>query len=226
MKAWPHPIKAVIFDNDGLLLDTEPIYARVHQELTGHFLDWDFRRKLIGRTGPAACGLIVKEYGMNETALEYLARRDARLQEEFPKSQLFPGAKEIVSAMIEKKIPIALATSSNRANFETKIVNLKEFFAQFGAITCGDEVKAGKPDPEIFLTSMKKIGNFKPENVLVFEDAPLGVKGSNNAGMPVVMIPDPELPMPIAIEEVDSHPTIMLRSLHDFKFEDFDWEIE
>ena len=225
MKAWPYPIQAIIFDNDGLLLDTEPIYAYVHQELTGHFLDWDFRRKLLGRTGPAACDLIVKEYNMNETAMEYLKRRDFRLKEEFPKSKLFPGAKEIIQEVLKRKIPIALATSSNRDNFETKIINHKNFFQQFQFITCGDDVSKGKPDPEIFLISMKKLNFLKPENILVFEDAPLGVKGANNAGMPVIMIPDPELPMPESIEEVDAHPTLILKSLNEFNFDLFNWDI-
>lgn len=222
-KVWPHPIYAVVFDNDGLLLDTEPIYAKVHQELTGHFLDWDFRRKLMGLTGPAACKLIVKEYGLPYTWEEYIKIRDEALIKVFPTAQLFPGAKELVKNILARNIPIALATSSNRGNFVYKIVNHKEFFDQFPIITCGDEVSKGKPDPEIFLTSMKKLGFIKPENILVFEDAPNGVKGANNAGMPVVMVPDPDLPMPIAIEEVDAHPTVICKSLKDFDFDAFEW---
>lgn len=222
-KVWPHPIYAIVFDNDGLLLDTEPLYAIVHEQLTGHHLDWDFRKKLMGRTGPAACALIVKEYNMKYTWQEYIKIRDAELQKIFPSAKLFPGAKELLEEVCKRNIPHALATSSNRANFLTKIVNHKEFFDQFPIITCGDEVTEGKPSPEIFLTSMKKLGFIKPENILVFEDAPAGVKGANNAGMPVVMIPDPELPMPESIEEIDAHPTIILKSIKDFDFNAFEW---
>lgn len=222
-KVWPHPIHAVVFDNDGLLLDTEPIYAKVHEQLTGHFLDWDFRRRLMGRTGPDACSLIVKEYGMKYTNLEYLKIRDEALIKVFPEAKLFPGAVELVNGIKERGVPFALATSSNRGNFEVKITHHHDFFGQFQEITCGDEVKNGKPNPEIFLTSMKKLGFTKPENILVFEDAPLGVRGANNAGMPVVMVPDPDLPMPIAIEEVDAHPTIIVKSLKDFDFNAFIW---
>ena len=222
-KVWPHPIYAIVFDNDGLLLDTEPLYAIIHEKLTGHHLDWDFRRKLMGRTGPSACELIVKEYNMPYTWQEYIKIRDEELKKIFPTSKLFPGAKELLDEVVRRKIPRALATSSNRDNFVTKIVHHKEFFDQFDCITCGDEVSAGKPNPEIFLTSMKKLGFINPENILVFEDAPLGVKGANNAGMPVVMIPDPELPMPLSIEEVDAHPTIILKSIKDFDFNAFEW---
>ena len=63
----------------------------------------------------------------------------------------------------------------------------------------------------------------KPENILVSEDAPNGVKGANYAGMEVVMVPDPELPMSSSIEEVDAHPTVIIKSLNDFNFDVFEW---
>jgi pseudouridine-5'-monophosphatase len=211
--SYPHPIHGIIFDNDGCLLDTENLYAVVHEQLTGHFLDWEFRRKLMGRTGPDACSLIVKQYGMNEDPLHYLARRDAELKKIFPTSKLFPGAEEAVAYALRHKIPIALATSSNRDNFVTKIVNHDAFYKQFGSIICGDEVVNGKPNPELFFKSMAAIGVEDPKNCLVFEDAPLGVKAANNAGMPVIMIPDPDLPVEIALAEAGAVPTLRWKSL-------------
>lgn len=225
MKAWPHPIRAIIFDNDGLLLDTEGIYAVVHEELTGHHLDWDFRRQLMGLTGPDACSLIVKKYGFDEDPIHYMNRRDAKLVHLFPDAKLFPGAIEIVKAFIDMKIPLALATSSHRGNFDNKISKKHDFYNQFPSVVTGDEVSKGKPDPEIFIKSMEKLGisGIKPENVLVFEDAPAGVRGANNAGMPVIMIPDPELPMPLAIDELGAKPTLIIKSLNDFDFNSFEW---
>jgi pseudouridine-5'-monophosphatase len=176
----------------------------------------------MGRTGPDACALIVEKYGIQEPPLVYLARRDAELQKIFPEAKLFPGAVEVVKYAVDRGLPVALATSSNRANFVTKIVNHKEFYSQFKAITCGDEVSSGKPNPEIFLRSMRSLGLDDPKGVLVFEDAPIGVRAANNAGMPVVMVPDPGLDLVPALEEVDAHPTYILSSLVDFDWTVFD----
>jgi pseudouridine-5'-monophosphatase len=210
---YPHPIRGVIYDNDGVLLDSEGLYARVHKQLTGHALDWDFRSKLMGRTGPDACALIVAKYGLSETPLAYLARRDEELKKIFPEARLFPGAVELVRYAAERGVPVALATSSNRGNFVTKIVNHTEFYSQFRSIICGDEVSAGKPNPELFLRSMQALGLDDPKSVLVFEDAPIGVRAANNAGMPVVMVPDPALDLEPALAEVDAHPTYIAASL-------------
>jgi pseudouridine-5'-monophosphatase len=209
---YPHPIHGIIFDNDGCLLDTEHLYEIVFERLTGH-VDKEFRRQLQGLTGPDACALIVKHYGMDEDPLHYQARRDAELQKIFPAAQLFPGAEEVVAYALSRNLPIALATSSNRDNFVTKIVNHDAFYKQFHSIICGDEIVKGKPNPEIFLKSMAAIGVGDPKNCLVFEDAPLGVKAANNAGMPVVMIPDPELPLENALAETGAVPTVLWKSL-------------
>ena len=224
MQPYPFPIEGIIFDNDGLLMDTEGLYAIVHEQLTGHKLEWDFRRRLMGLTGPAATTLIVKEYNMDETPEHYLARRDAELHKIFPTAKLFPGAEELVNTMLEKKIPLALATSSNRANFDVKITHHGPFYAKFKSIICGDEVTHGKPNPELFLKSMESIGVSDPKRVLVFEDAPAGVKAANNAGMPVIMVPDPELPLEIALKEADAHPTYIFKSLKDVDLSLFQWK--
>ncbi|OHT09344.1 haloacid dehalogenase-like hydrolase family protein [Tritrichomonas foetus] len=222
-KVWPHPIEAIIFDNDGLLLDTEGIYVLVLEQMMGRKLEWDLRRKLIGRTGPDACSILVKEMGIDEDPIHFLNRRDENLKKIFPTAKFFDYAVEIVKeAKINRKIPIAVATSSNRANYEVKISNKHDFYDLFDSVICGDEVENGKPNPELFLKSMEKLGVKNPQNVLVFEDAPTGVKGANNAGMPVVQVPDPELPAD-ANQEAGAQPTLVLKSLREFDFDKFDW---
>jgi pseudouridine-5'-monophosphatase len=220
---YPHAIQGIIYDNDGLLLDTENLYAKVHHQMTGHVLDWDFRRRLLGRTGPDACALIVQEYNMDEDPLSFLARRDVELRKLFPTAKLFPGAEAVVRFTRSLRLPTALATSSHRRNFLTKIVNHTEFYTQFDSVICGDEVSAGKPNPELFLKSMNAIGLTEPRSVLVFEDAPLGVKAANSAGMSVVMIPDPELDLEPALAEVDAHPTFVWKSLLDIDWSMFNF---
>ena len=223
--AWNYPIKGVICDIDGLLLDTEPIFVEAMHDATGYPLSHEFHLKLMGRSGFEAAPWILAEYNLHYTEQEIVDRIDDALKTRLPEAKLFPGAPRLVEEIKKKRgIPMALATGSNRVNFGTRTNPHKEFFSQFDASTCGDEVSAGKPHPEIFLKSMKKLGFDNPQNILVFEDAPAGVKCANNAGMPVVMVPDPNLDLESALKEYDAHPTIILKNLSDFDPSKFKFE--
>lgn len=222
-KAWPHEIKAVICDIDGLLLDTEPIFVEAMHAATGYPLSREFHRKLMGRSGFEAAPWIIDEYKLDCTEKEIIDRIDDALKVRLPAAKLFPGTQKLVEGCKMRKIPMALATGSNRVNFGTRTNPHKEFFDQFDASTCGDEVSAGKPNPEIFLKSMTKLGITDPKSVLVFEDAPAGVKCANNAGMAVVMIPDADLPLESSLAEFDAHPTVLLKSMEEFDFNLFNF---
>ena len=224
-KVWNHPIKAIIFDVDGLLLNTEDIYADVHKELTGNPLDWEFRKQIMGKPDLVVGDMTVKKYNLTYSAEEYCKKKDKILVELYPQAKFLKGATKVLDEVFKRNIPRAVATGAIRANFELKIVHHKDYFGQFKVIQTGDDVKQGKPNPEIFLTTMQKLGFTNPENILVFEDSPTGVKCANNAGMPVVMVPDPSLPMPISIDELGAKPTVLLHSLEEFDFNQFNWEV-
>ncbi|OHT03726.1 haloacid dehalogenase-like hydrolase family protein [Tritrichomonas foetus] len=221
---WEHPIKGVVCDIDGLLLDTEPIFVDAMHEATGYPLSHEFHLRLMGRSGFEAAPWIRDEYGLSYSDEEIIDRIDQALKKRLGNAKLFPGAPGLINGFKTRGIPLALATGSNRINFSTKTNPHKEFFDQFDGVTCGDEVSLGKPNPEIFLKSMKKIGIDDPQNILVFEDAPAGVKCANNAGMPVVMVPDPSLDLEKALAEYDAHPTIILKDLSEFDFNCFKFE--
>ena len=222
-KVWEHKIKAVICDIDGLLLDTEPIFVDAMHEATGYPLSEAFHRRLMGRSGFEAAPWIRDEYNLTYSDQEIIDRIDDALKKRLSMAHLFPGAPGLIDGFRQRKIPLALATGSNRVNFETRTNPHRQFFDQFQASTCGDEVSAGKPNPEIFLKSMRKLGIDDPRSVLVFEDAPAGVKCANNAGMAVVMVPDKDLPLESALAEFDAHPTVILKKLEDFDFNIFDY---
>jgi pseudouridine-5'-monophosphatase len=220
---WPHPIKAIICDIDGLLLDTEPIFAEAMNEATGYPLTPDFHRKLMGRSGFEAAPWIKEKYNLSYSHEEIIERIDVALKSRLGKAKLMRGVIPLISGFKARKLPLGLATGSNRTNFKVRTDPHSEFFSQFDAATCGDEVSKGKPDPEVFLTSMRKLGIDTPENCLVFEDAPAGVKAANNARMAVVMVPDPNLPLESSLAEFDAHPTVLLTSLEEFDFGKFNF---
>lgn len=223
--AWDHPIKGVVCDIDGLLLDTEPIFVEAMHDATGYPLSHEFHLKLMGRSGFEAAPWIIEEYKLPYTEQEIIDRIDNALKTRLSEAKLFPGAIRLVEEFkVKRQIPMALATGSNRVNFATRTDPHPHFFGQFDASTCGDEVSAGKPNPEIFLKSMKKLGLDCPQNILVFEDAPAGVKCANNAGMPVVFVPDPNLDIEAALKQFDAHPTITLKKLSDFDINQFKFE--
>lgn len=103
---------------------------------------------------------------------------------------------------------------------DVKTGNHKELFSLFGHKVMGStdpDVKMGKPSPDIFLVAASRFpDNPKPENCLVFEDAPNGVIAARSAGMQVVMVPDPKCP-----EDARKNATLVLNTLEEIKLEDF-----
>jgi pseudouridine-5'-monophosphatase len=86
------------------------------------------------------------------------------------------------------------------------------------------KLRSLKPHPEIFLLAAARWGDIRPEQALVFEDSPVGIKTANNAAMPAVFVPDPDMPdQQGALAELGAVPTVTIKSLLDFDFDLFDW---
>lgn len=133
---------------------------------------------------------------------------------------LITGAERLVRHLHQHKIPIALATSSGADSVEVKTKNHRELFELFNHKVMGSsdpDVKEGKPAPDIFLVAASRFPDKPaPAQCLVFEDAPNGVTAAIAAGMQAVMVPDERVE-----EEQRKHATVVLRSLEDFRPEDF-----
>lgn len=190
-------ITHIIYDLDGLLLDTEPFYTKAHQIVAaryGKVFDWSVKSKMIGLRAEDSAKVMIEALRLPVSVSEYLEQRRHLLEELFPQAEPLPGAVRLTRHLHQFAIPQAVATSSDRDYFELKTTRHREWFSIFECGVLGDdpEIKHGKPAPDVFLIAARRM-NAAPEQCMVFEDSPPGIEAARAAGMIAIAVPDPNM---------------------------------
>jgi HAD superfamily hydrolase (TIGR01509 family) len=182
---------AVIFDLDGVLIDSEDTWNRAREQLVeecGGVWRADAQRAMMGMSSVEWSRYMREQLGapMSEEAIS--ARVVERLEHIYRRQlPLIPGAREAVRAL-SPRWPLAIASSANRALIAL-VLELACLSDCFGAMVSSEEVPRGKPAPDVYLEAARRIG-CEPSSCAAVEDSANGIRSASEAGMKVVAIPN------------------------------------
>ncbi|MBN1304792.1 MAG: HAD family phosphatase [Anaerolineales bacterium] len=188
-------IKALIFDFDGLILDTETPEFQAWQDLYreyGQILNAETWGQIVGGTAASDFDPLIylQELVGAPLDLEMVeSRKKARDAELIAAQPIRPGIVDYLNSADQKGIKLAVASSSTHSWVDTHLTRLN-LFRRFDKIICRDDVPRAKPFPDLFLAAAEAVGA-RPEEAIAFEDSPNGVLAARRAGMFVVCIPNP-----------------------------------
>jgi pseudouridine 5'-phosphatase len=216
----PRPSRHVIFDMDGVLLDTEQFYTDVTQAIVGRYgkvFDWSVKSHMVGRPAIESARHLVKALELPITPEAYLEEREIELLRLAPESAPMAGAVELTRALRRAGAVLAVATSSTERFFAAKTQRHRAWFESFSVVVLGDDprVRRGKPAPDIFEVAARDLG-VPPASCVVIEDSPAGVDAARTAGMQVIALPDPGMDATRL-----AHADLVVQSLSELSPEDF-----
>ena len=195
------PPQAVVFDNDGLLLDTEEAWTRAETELFrrhGSTFTDVHKRDLIGSSHTVAAGKIEAMLGRPGEGLALMAELHGLVMAEAAHDVApRPGAVALVDALNAAGVPIAVASNSPR-EFLDLVLTTSGMGARFTVTVAGDEVPNPKPAPDIYLEACRLLGA-EPAAAIGLEDSPTGAQAASAAGLTVIGVPYlPDMAIPAA----------------------------
>lgn len=192
---------AVVFDNDGLLLDTESVWTRAERDLFERygveFTPAD-KRELVGTSAAIAGTVLERRLGEPGRAAELIEELNALVVAELEHGvEAMVGARDLLEALAERETPIGLVSNSPVA-FVRRSLEIVGFEGHFDAVISAHEVAAPKPAPDPYLEACRRLGVPAGPEVVALEDSPPGVAAARAAGLTVIGIPSLE---GIALEE-------------------------
>ena len=190
-------IKAIIFDMDGLMIDSERVTFECYQERLKDMnltMDEEFYKTLLGKPIKGIYQRFYDVYG-NDFPIQNLIQDVHQLMAERFETEGVPvkkGLVELLHYLKDNNYKTIVATSSNRDRVD-KILAQAKITEFFDDSICGDEVTKGKPNPEVFLKSCQKLG-VNVDEAIVLEDSEAGIQASYDANIKVICIPDMKYP--------------------------------
>ena len=184
--------QAVLFDMDGLLVDTEPVWSIAESELAdslGGVFTPELKAAIVGTRLDVAIPTILRWYGAPDGDDDVTRTSQwvlARMVELFAGPlTVLPGVHDLLAELREVGVPVALVSSSYRVLVDAVLAH---HLGPFDVTLAGDEVLRAKPDPEPYLTAAARLG-VDPTRCVVLEDSPSGVASGEAAGCAVVAVP-------------------------------------
>jgi HAD superfamily hydrolase (TIGR01509 family) len=187
--------EAVVFDNDGLLLDTESVWTRAEQDLferRGTEFSPADKRELVGTSAAIAGRALERRLGEPGRAAELIEELNALVVAELEHGvEAMLGARELLSALRRRGTPIGLVSNSPLV-FVTRSLELAGFDDLFDVVLSAHEVAAPKPAPDPYLEACRRLGVEPSPAVVALEDSPTGVAAARAAGLTVIGVPSIE----------------------------------
>lgn len=189
-------IKAVLFDMDGVLVNTEPVHYRMWKEAfhnRGLEVSYDVYKGCIGTTDDYLMDLIWEHYGRDFRGDKKLLEERMAIEERVPKEESYPempGVREMLQKLHEAGFLLAIASSSPVSRIETAVdyIGIRQYFS---LLNSGENVARSKPAPDIYLDTAKKLG-VEPAECVVLEDSENGSIAAVSAGMICVGLRNPD----------------------------------
>jgi HAD superfamily hydrolase (TIGR01509 family) len=185
---------AVVFDNDGLLLDTESVWTRAEEDLFAlrgaEFTPAD-KLELVGTSAEIAGGILERRLGEPRRAAELIEELNELVVAELEHGvEAMLGARELLQRL-RGKVPLGLVSNSP-LRFVRRSIELAGFEDFFDVILSAHEVAAPKPAPDPYLEACRRLGVEPGPEVVALEDSPTGVAAARAAGLTVIGIPSVE----------------------------------
>ena len=186
------PVKAALFDMDGLLIDSEAVYIVAMQAAARSFnleMPLEFCHSMVG-IPRAECNMMIQElygegFNLEEFRGVYSANVQRRMEAGVP---IKAGVVDVLALLADRGIPCGVATSALRATAESHL-GRAGLLPRFATLVARDDVERAKPFPDIYLEAARRLG-VPPDNCVAFEDSSPGLTAAHAAGTMAIMVPD------------------------------------